>query len=265
MKKMLPAALMMLAACSKKDTQITPRPTEPVWKLTEIAGAGESTFFYYNSNGEPSAWVTRTASGTDSSTVAWAGGKLVFTYLFFGQQQRIDRSFLYTGNRLTRIRYHNFDHSGQWSVTDYDSLVYSGNQLAELHVVNAGARNQMFKLYWKGGNVVRSESFDVIAETEVRTGAIKYQYTDQPALARVFPPWCYFIWTGRDFAALSENERSVEEGASALGTLRWRNSYGHAYLSGGRLESMNWRREDFSAPATADFTRQFAYQLFQHR
>lgn len=261
MKKMLPAAIVLtLTACTKKqDRTENPRPATPVWNLTEIAGSGTSAFFHYATAGEPFAYVTRSTEGTDSIAVAWAGGKPVFTYLFFNQQQRIDRSFVYSGDLLTRIQYHNFDHSGQWTVTDYDSLVYQGNRLTELHVVNGGARNQLFKLYWDGANVTRSESYDLQGDVSILTETTTYAYNDRPGLANAFGPWFYFIFSGRQISALSQHEMVKEERRSANGALRWRNTYGPLYLEGGRLERMTRLREDFTIPATENSANNYVY------
>ncbi len=265
MKKMLPAAIIMtLAACSKKDAQENPPPAAPVWNLTEIAGSGQSTFFHYSTTaGEPFAWVSRSAEGPDSTAVSWNGGKPQFTWLFFNSQKRIDRSFHFSGNQLARIQYHNFNHSGQWTVTDYDSLVYENNHLSELHVINGGARNQMYKLFWDGNNLTRSESYDVQGEIKILTETTAYVYNDQPGISRSFKPWFYFIYTQHQFSALSDNELTREERISASGTLRWRNTYHPAYFNNGRLEKLTRFREDFTIPATENTIMNYIYQSNQ--
>ncbi|WP_298710552.1 hypothetical protein [Chitinophaga sp.] len=261
MKIMLPATLLVaLAACSKKDVNTAPGPVIPVWKLTEIAGSGFTTVFYYNPAGEPSAWATHAPAITDSTTVSWVNGKPRFTYLFFNQQQRIDKSYLFSGDHLTRIQYHNFDHAGQWTVTDYDSLVYEGNRLAELHVVNAGARNQLFRLHWDNGNITRCDSYDLHGETEILTETTAYAYNSEPALANAFQPWFYFIYTKHQFPVLSANELIREERFSATGNLRWRNTYGPSYQREGRLERMTRLHEDFSLPATENSAKNYVYR-----
>ncbi|WP_341837643.1 hypothetical protein WJU16_07175 [Chitinophaga pollutisoli] len=264
MKKMLPATLLIaLTACSKKEVNNTPGPATPAWKLTEIAGSGYTTVFYYNAAGAPSAWATLSSGAADSTAISWSNGKPRFTYLFFNQQQRIDKSYLYSGDKLTRIQYHNFDHAGQWTITDYDSLVYDGPRLAGLHVVNAGARNQLFKLKWEGENVTRCDSYDLHGETAILTETTVYTYNRQPALANAFHPWFYFIYTKHQFPALSANELIREERFSATGHLRWRNTYGPSYQREGRLERMTRLHEDFSLPATENSAKNYVYQQKQ--
>lgn len=261
MKKMLPAALVLaLTACSKKDAPQTPRSAESVWKLTEIAGTGQSTVFHYNTTGEPSAYVSTTTSGKDSVEVSWNNGLPHRTYFFFFLQKRVDRSFVYTANLLSRIQYHNFDHQGQWTVTDYDSLVYNGNRLSELHVINGGARNQFYALTWEGENITRCDSYDINGDLKILTETTTYSYNDQPSLARSFQPWFFFIYAKQYFPALSHNELIREERKSATGVLRWRNTYGPSYLTGGRLERMTRLSEDFTSPATENSAKDYMYQ-----
>lgn len=251
---------MALTACSKKDAPDTPRPEEPVWKLTEITGQGQSTVFHYNPAGEPYAYVTLSSEGRDSTGVGWFDGQPRFTYLFFSQQKRIDKSYLYSGNQLIRIQYHNFDHNGQWTVTDYDSLVYNGTRLTELHVVNAGARNQVYKLQWDGGNITRCDNYDLNGGALVLTETTTFAYNDQPSLTRAFQPWFYFIYMRHHFPALSDNELIREERSSATGTLRWRNTFGPSYLTNGRLERMTRLREDFTIPTAENSAKSYVYQ-----
>lgn len=234
----LTAMALIFAACKKDDAS---PETYYLSKIIEVGEDGnDTTFISYNADNTFKELYSSAGDEFYGEGPAYEGGKIVaiMERSSFNPTSHKTKSFVYTGNNVTRVNYWSTQDGQTTPASIYDSLVYVNGKLSEFHHadVNMDGYSTKYVLTWEGDNVKTCTTYMKQAGSDYSLFDVtKYTYDTRPALYKLLTGNYYWLSDLTSFDYLSANNVTKEE---VFRQDILRSTYTNAYTYEGNLLKM---------------------------